>query len=154
MSSGDLPTVNNAIANFPVKTRTLITPNKASIVIHSYTNRLFILVAEIEAGSAGTLVEFRKEFSPEVPPTFGDCDRGDGDGEQSQDVVYDIKVLFGVEKPEILLAARVLGSKLHQSGTSDLPIIFGFGLKRFDKPLLEEVANSLIESISSLQLRK
>jgi hypothetical protein len=148
MSGGGGDSVNVNNTNFPVKTKTLVAPNNnIRIVVHIYSDRLFILVSEIEAGGAGTLVEFRKEFAPEVPGSQT------SDQHQQQDIVYNIKVLFGVEKPEILLASRVLGSKILQSGSiksSDIPILFGFGLKRFDKPLLEEVAEILITVLGTL----
>lgn len=135
-------TGNSTTTAFPVKTRAFVTPiSKVSVVVHAYTNRFFIIVSEVSAGSAGTLVEFRKEFAPDVPS---------GEDNKEQDVVYDIKVLFGVEKPEILLATRVLGAAIHGSRCTDLPILFGFGLKRFEKSLLEEVAETLIANLRSL----
>jgi hypothetical protein len=131
------------MSSFPVTIKTWVTPNKVSIVLHIYTNRLFVLISEVSAGSTGTIVEFQQDILTKLElPLVGDYF-----GEDAPDKVYDIRVLFGVEKPEILLAARVIGSRIHDLCAIDIPILFGFGLKRFEKPLIEEIAKSLIDNL-------
>lgn len=138
-----------SISDFPVKSKAWSTPGKVSIVVHVYSNRIFILLSELDAGSAGTLVEFRQETSANQEQSSSSFEGGDS---QPTNIVYDIRVLFGVEKPETLLVARVLGSKIHKSGLfPEIPILFGLGLKRFDKPLIEETAESLLNHLKSIQ---
>jgi hypothetical protein len=130
-------------AEFPVKssqTHVSIADVNVNILVQSYSNRLFVIVSEGSCGGTGTLVEFsREELSPELHT-----------GVDQDSTIFEIKVLFGVEKPEVILAARVLGSKLYRTGFLDKPILFGIGLKKFDKPLVEEIGSALIEVVKEV----
>lgn len=118
---------------FPVVTKVGVTgKTNLSIVVHSYSNKYFVLISEKDSQSVGTIIQvakFEKSTGFDIGPAA---------------TVFDISIRFGKETPELLLAARVLAQRVN----FDKPVLFGLAIRNFNKDIYEEISkelNSLID---------
>lgn len=120
---------------FPVQTRTATTAKTGiSIVLHSYSNRYFVVISEAGSQSLGTVIQVVK------------LEHSNGFEVGPASTIYDINIRFGTETPELLLAARILASKV----PFDKPILFGLTLRRFDKEIFAEISEELVKILKSI----
>ncbi|CAL8138304.1 unnamed protein product [Orchesella dallaii] len=98
-----------------------------TIVLQSYSNRYFLIISEAGSQGLGTVIQVVKHQQTngfEVGPNS---------------TIYDVLIRFGNETPELLLAARMIASKVD----FDKPVLFGLALRRFDKELCEEICEEV-----------
>lgn len=113
---------------FPVQIRSATTGKTGiSIVVHTYSNRYFVVITEADSYSIGSIIQVVRHEQT------GGLDIG------PSATVFDISIQFGSENPELLLAARVLASKVN----FDKPVLFGLALRNFNKDIYAEISEQL-----------
>lgn len=125
----------NSVGPFPVQTKAATTGRSGiSIVVHSYSNRYFVVIGEGDSQSIGTVLQVVKHQQ-----TSG-FDIG------PSSTVYDINIRFGPETPELLLAARIIASRVN----FDKPVLLGLALRNFNKDIFGEISEELEKILKSI----